>query len=300
MEFPDDRNTSAESIIASKETFVRFMDIFCADTNVEVEEGQEETKRVLLFVQATIFVTDNVDMYEQIYIGIFSKGEETENDQWFLRTIWSAVKANSIQIMKHIISNDETLSKMKEIDAPDQDEDVEPVKIASCVTSACDVEMIEYLRGKGVEFNASSIHFAFKGGRMDTVRHLLDFVPCDFETMQILDVLHIAGCACTSEGYEGLHVLKDKSWLKGPIQKMAFAFLFELELPVEVLEIILNGESVSGDVIFPAVLTSIELGRLDLLEHLISYINMNLTEEIIGNALENGDEQIANLLARLA
>ena len=42
MECSSDRNTSAESIIASKKTFIRFLDIYCADTRVGREEELEE------------------------------------------------------------------------------------------------------------------------------------------------------------------------------------------------------------------------------------------------------------------
>ncbi|GFH48478.1 predicted protein [Chaetoceros tenuissimus] len=277
MEFPNDRNTSAESIVASKETFVQVMNIFYAgNISVVREEEREEAERVVPLVQDAIFDTDNVDMYEQVYIGLFLKEAEKDEEESFLTSVWPAY------------------------DAPDQDEDTDSVKIVSCITSACDVEMIEYLRGKGVEFNASSIHFALKGGRMDTVRHLLDIVPSDFEGMDILDLVKIAGSACKSEGYEGLRVLKEKGWLRGPLQTMAFGFLFEWELPIEVLQILLDGELFLGNVIFSAIIFSIELGRLDLLQHLISYIDINMTEEYLANALENGDEGIANLLARLA
>ena len=290
IEFPNDRNTSAEIIIASKKTFVRFMDIFCADTNLEREEEREEAKRVLPLVQDAIFDTDNVDMYESVCIGIFSKSVEKDDDESFIRSVWPAVQANSIQIMKHIISNDETLSSMKQIDAPEQDEDADRVKIASCITSACDVEMIEYLRGKGVEFNARSIYFALRGGRMDTVRHLLDFVPSDVEKMHRLDVLKIAGSACESEGYEGLRVLKEKGWLKGTLLHMATAFLIEWELPVEVLQILLEGEGETGTdgVIISTLVYSIGMGRHDLLQYLLAS-HSDMEEEVM-----------AAFLARLA
>ena len=285
MEFPSDRNTSAESIIASKKTFIRFMNIFCADTSVgreeEREEEREEAGRVLSLVQDAIFDTDSVDMYDQVYIGFFSKLDETENDECFTRSVWPAVQANSIQIMKHIITNDETLSKMKQIDAPEEDEDADLVKIASCVTSACDVEMIEYLRGKGVEFNARSIYFALKGGRMDTLRHLLDFVPSDFEEMHILDVAKIAGSACESEGYEGLRVLKEKGWLRGPLVKFAHLFMLQWELPVGVLQILLDGETDTDDIIFATLLYSLEMGRLDLLEYLRRNSHIEMEGEFV-------------------
>ncbi|GFH46780.1 predicted protein [Chaetoceros tenuissimus] len=291
MEFPNDRNTSAESIVATKETFVRFMDAFCADTTVEREEQTKEAERVFRLVQCAIFDIDSVDMYENVYIGIFGQAEqETDEKESFIRSVWPAVEANSIQIMKHIISNDEILSKMKQIDAPDQDEDADLVKIASCVTSACDVEMIEYLRGKGVEFNARSIYFAMRGGRMDTVRHLLDFVPSDVEEMHIIDLLKIAGSACKSEGYEyeGLRVLKEKGWLRGPLLKMATAFMFQWELPVEVLQILLDGQSNADDIIISTLLFSIEKGRHDFLEYLLA------------SHSEMEDRVRADLLARLA
>ena len=290
MEFPNDRNTSAESIVASKKTFVRFMDSFCEDSaRVESEEKIKECERVLRLVQYAIFDTDNVDMYENVYIGIFSNAEEEEeeieDDDLFTRSVWPAVQANSIQIMKHIISNDETLSKMKQYDAPDQDEDADPVKIASCVTSACDVEMIEYLRGKGVEFNARSIYFALIGGRMETVRHLLDFVPSDVEEIHYLDLLKIAGSACESEGYEGLRVLKEKGWLRGLLLNIAIAFLFQWGLPVEVLQILLDGNTDAGDIIISTLLYSIEMDRLDLLEYLLAS-HSEMEHEVMTDFLE--------------
>ncbi len=303
MEFPNDRNTSAESIVASKETFDRFMDIFCEGNISAVrEEEREETKRVFRIVQNAIFETDNVDMYEQVYIGILSKGEEIGDDEKaFISSVWPAVKANSIQIMKHIISNNETLSKMMQYDAPEEDENAAPVKIASCVTSACDVEMIEYLQGKGVDFNARSILFALKGGRIDTMRHLLDIVPSDFEEMDILDLMNIADCACKckSEGYEGLRVLKEKGWVRGYFQEFVYTFLIEWELPLEVLEILLDGETDVNFFLTIVIFHAIGKGRHDFLEYFRdSQIRIN-AEMTIANAFENGIEEAEDILRNI-
>ncbi|GFH48477.1 predicted protein [Chaetoceros tenuissimus] len=303
MEFSNDRNTSAESIVASKETFVRFMDIFCADPTfvVEREERIEEGQRVLHLVQCAIFKTDNVDLYENFYVDFFCKHQNTDDDkESFISTVWPAVGGKSIQIMKRIISNDETLSKMMQYDAPEEDENVAPVKIASCITSACDVEMIEYLRGKGVDFNARSLYYALRGGRIDTLRHLLDFFPSDFEGMDILELFKIAGSACKSGGYEGLRVLKEKGWLKGPLQEFVYAFLIEWELPLEVLEILLDGETDAIPLLTLVIFHSIGKGRHDFLEYFReSQIRIN-AEMTIANVFENGNEEAAEILRNIS
>jgi hypothetical protein len=299
MEFPNDRNTSAESIIATKETFVRFMDTFCAgNISVEREEEREETKRVVHHVLDTIFDTDNVDMYESVYIGIFSKSEETDDDESFIRSVWPVIRHNSIQIMKHIISNEETLSKMKQIDAPEEDEDADPVKLASCVTSACNVEMIEYLRGKGVEFNARSVYFALKGRRMDTLRHLLDFVPCDVEEMHSPDLWKIAGSACESEGYEGLRVLKEKGWLRGPILYILFECVTARDLPVDAIKIFINEQSEKSEIEYLFGI-GLKYQRLDIVKYLHPSLLYLDVERTIASALENGGDEFAEFLRPL-
>ena len=202
--------------------------------------------------------------------------------------------------MKHIISNDESISKMKRIDAPNQDEEAVLVKIASCVTSACDVEMIEYLRGKGVEFNARSIYFALRGGRIDTVRHLLDFFPSDLEGMDIRDVLKIAGSACKSDGYEGLCVLKEKGWVRGALQEFVYVFLIQCELPLKVLEILLDGETDVNPFLTLGIFHSIGKGRHDFLEYFRdSQIRIN-AEMTIANVFQNGIEEAADILRNIS
>ena len=292
MEFPDDRNTSAYNIIASVETFDDMMMALFADST---RIGEDELATVQHKVQDAIFKTDNVDVYETVY-RIFLRLVKNDDDL-IIHKVWPAVQANSFQIMKHIISNDETLSKMKQIDAPDQDEDADPVKIASCLTSACDVEMIEYLRGKGVEFNASSILFALKGGRMDTVRHLLDFVPFDLEGIHYSVVCDIAINACKSEGYEGLHLLKEKGWLRGPIQIFLFHCILPLDLPVDAIKIFVKESEVSE----LEFLMNLALNhhRLDILKYLHPSLLYLDVEGTIACALENEDEEFADFLRLL-
>ncbi|GFH48479.1 predicted protein [Chaetoceros tenuissimus] len=297
MEFPDDRNTSAFNIIANEEIFVAFIKAFTASK----KEG-DELERVQIVVQRAIFETDDVDMYENIYIGFFLKIREEPDEAMVIhRLVWPAVTEKSIEIMKHIISNDETLSKMKEIDVPGSDEyeDADPVKFASCVTSACDVEMIEYLRDKGVEFNARSIDFALIGGRMDTVRHLLDFVPSDLEGIHYSVLCDIAIDACKSDGYEGLRVLKEKGWLRGPLLSILYECVEQMELPVDAIKIFINEESDFETEIKPLVGIALKHRRLDIMKYLHPSLLYLDVEATMAGALENGDEEFAEFLRPL-
>lgn len=121
---------------------------------------------------------DRADLFEIVYANL-RNGSENDKEASLIAYTWAAIQQYSRNIMKCIISKDENISKIKDSNSPaefDVDTD-QPTQVilATCVPSACDPEMIIYLREKGVQFETYSVVFALIGGRIETLRCLCDF-----------------------------------------------------------------------------------------------------------------------------
>lgn len=135
---------------------------------------------------------------------------------------------------------------------------------------------------------------------MDTVRHLLDFMPFNNGKGVGISVLcNIAVDACKSKGYEGLRVLKEKGWLRGPLLFILYECIEQMDLPVDAIKIFVNEESDFETEIQPLLEIALKHHRLDILKYLHPSLLYLDVEGFMASALENGDEEFADFLRPL-
>ncbi|GFH48481.1 predicted protein [Chaetoceros tenuissimus] len=269
MEFPSDRSTSAESIVASKHSFIRFRQS-TPMTTMDIKELQWIEK----CIKDVIFCNDRVDLFEFVYANL--RSSENDKEASFVEYTRAASIHCSRKIMKRIISKDENISKMKEVNYPFlfdvYTDHPTQLKLATCVPSTCDSEMIIYLREKGVQFDIYSVAFALIGGRIESARCLFDFVSIDEEELkdEVRDISYLfAQFAVTRfKGLEAVLFLKEKKLLNELLLMLVLHHLLEKGILLENFKLVLNSESDFDRNNFQLLMRGlVDYRRLDLLEY---------------------------------
>ncbi|GFH61378.1 predicted protein [Chaetoceros tenuissimus] len=168
--YGDNRNTSAESIIATVSRCNHVIDLIMGDT----ELAEEEKAVIAEKIAKVIFYNDKVVIFEQ---SVMPKCETSEGIR---KIVGYAITERSTEIMRTIIKNKENVQIMKDQMVEDG------VPLAVFVSAACDVSMIKELIDHGVEFKGESLVFALNRDDLQTFEYLLDTVEVYTEPLAII------------------------------------------------------------------------------------------------------------------
>ncbi|GFH49983.1 predicted protein [Chaetoceros tenuissimus] len=167
------RNTSMDSIISSVSTYRHIIKI--VDSNTICEE-----------IFKAIFRKDRVEIFTEI-----------SNKLEIMVSVHLAIANCSTEIMRSIITDEKVVYEMMNY----------PTHV--CVSSACDVSMIQYLMDKGVKFNASSVESALRRKDLETFRYLLDFVDVANEDVNVRNYIFHAAWK-HEHNIDAMRLLKEK------------------------------------------------------------------------------------------
>ncbi|GFH58363.1 predicted protein [Chaetoceros tenuissimus] len=157
--YGENRNTSAESIIATVSTCNHVLVLLYEDTDLIEEERATYIWKFLLLV----FENDRKDIFEGSFISF------TES-VIILKFMQLAIEYRSTEVMRLIIKDEENVQLMN---AHFLENDH---SLAVCAPIACDGSMIKQLIEYGVEFYGDSLFYALKRDDLDTFEYLLDEV----------------------------------------------------------------------------------------------------------------------------
>lgn len=158
--YGENRNTSAESIIATVSTCNHVVDLIMGDTELMQEEKAVLTCKIF----AAAFKNDRVDIFERSITPLYEAEGIMNNCVTF------AITNKSTEIMRLLIKDLEYVQFLKEFELEND------IPLVSCVPAACDVCMIKELIDHGVKFNGESLVFALQRDDLETFEYLLNVV----------------------------------------------------------------------------------------------------------------------------
>lgn len=239
--YQGNRNTSMDSIISSVSTYRHVRNI--VDSITIYEE-----------IAKAIFKNDRVDIFAEI-----------RNEFEMMTGVHLAITHCSTEIMRSIIVDEHVVYAM--MNAPTH----------TCVSSACDRSMIQYLMEKGVKFNLTSVECALKRNDLETFRYLLDFVDLANENFNGINYIFRASLK-HEDKKDAIRFLKQKKCLEQDGEDALLIVCSALmdDVSLDIVKILLeDAQWLQHDILYkPFLVICIELKRPDIL----SYIHHSIHE----------------------